>query len=30
VYMMASGHHGVVYVGVTGHFLQRIANIVKG
>jgi putative endonuclease len=26
VYMMASGHHGAIYIGVSGHFLQRIVE----
>ena len=26
VYMMASGQHGTIYIGVTGHFPLRIAE----
>ena len=30
VYMMASGQHGTIYIGVTGHFIQRIQQHREG
>ena len=30
VYMMASGQHGTIYIGVTGRFLQRIVEHREG
>ena len=30
VYMMASGQHGTIYIGVTGHFPKRIAEHREG
>ncbi|HXA37637.1 MAG TPA: GIY-YIG nuclease family protein [Phenylobacterium sp.] len=26
VYMMASGHHGTIYIGVSGRFLHRVVE----